>query len=79
MTILASRICITLSLTGCSKLAEPLGLEAGTITNDKISASSEFDVYHAPRLARLNSQIRPWCAASTDVAAYLQVIWVPVL
>ncbi len=69
---------IYLFFTGCSKLAEPLGLESGIITNDRMSASTESDFSHAAILGRLNSH-RPWCSASGDGAAYLQVIWHPIL
>ena len=53
----------------------PLGMESGAITDDMISASSEFTRVYALRavMARLNSNTGSWYAYNSAVGEWIQV------
>ena len=57
---------------------DALGVENGAITDRQVSASSQWDVNHAPRQGRLNFQAVPgkagsWSARANDVNQWLQI------
>ncbi|XP_027046414.1 uncharacterized protein LOC113674139 [Pocillopora damicornis] len=64
-----SWISMRVELFGCTSAlcSTPLGLQNGRIRNSRITASSEYNVYHAARLGRLHLHKRgryvgAWCA-----------------
>ena len=64
-----------LSLQVCSA---PLGMEDYIITSTQISASSQYDSYHAPNQGRLNfkktgSWVGSWSARGNNVHQWFQV------
>ena len=56
----------------------PLGMENGAISDDRISASSQWDDYHGPHRARLNRKLEgnkrgAWSSLNRDIYQWLQV------
>lgn len=56
----------------------PLGLRNGRLRNNKITASSEYNVYHSARLGRLGHHKRgryvgAWCAKHNNKNQWLKV------
>ena len=56
----------------------PMGIEKGRIRNSQITASSDWDKFHAGFLARLNRRksgryIGAWSAAANNYAQWLKV------
>ena len=56
----------------------PLGLQNGRLRNNKITASSEYNGYHAARLGRLGKQkkgryVGAWCAKHNNKNQWLKV------
>ena len=59
---------------------QALGMESGAIADSQITASSEFDVYHSPKRARLHTKeagIRigtgAWASLASNLSQWLQV------
>ena len=59
---------------------QALGMESGAITDSQITASSEFDIYHSPRRARLHTKevghgigTGAWSSLTNDLNQWLQV------
>ena len=54
-------------------------MESGTITDEQISASSQYSIYNAPTNSRLNGQRIPsvkegaWSPATSDTNQWLQI------
>ena len=57
---------------------DAVGMENGAISDGQVSASSQWDVNHAPRQGRLNFQAVPgkagsWSARANDVNQWFQI------
>ena len=62
---------------------QALGMESGAISDSQITASSEYDIHHGPKRARLYTPdwtipgigLGPgaWCRLPTDLSPWLQV------
>ena len=57
-----------------------LGMESGAIADSQITASSEYDIYHSPKRARLHTKeaglaigTGAWASLTNDLNQWLQV------
>ena len=57
-----------------------LGMESGSIADSQITASSEYDIYHSPKRARLHTKeaglaigTGAWASLTSDLNQWLQV------
>ena len=61
-----------------SECQDALGMESSAISDGQVSASSQWDVNHAPKQGRLNFQAVPgkagsWSARANDVNQWFQI------
>ena len=59
---------------------QALGMESGSIADSQITASSEYDIYHSPKRARLHTKeaglaigTGAWASLTSDLNQWLQV------
>ena len=70
---------IIIRIAALSNCDQPLGMEDGRITDSQITASSQFNSFHAPKYARLNfvpsveDVSGGWSAFTNDVNQWIQV------
>ena len=67
-----------LSLRRLPECQDAIGMENGAISDGQVSASSQWDVNHAPKQGRLNFQAVPgkagsWSARANDVNQWFQI------
>ena len=69
----------TVLITAASMCHLPMGMQSGKISNNRITASSSLDKYHAPYLARLHRNIvrgrfsTAWSAAVNNHEQWIKV------
>ena len=52
----------------------PLGIESGSISDDSLSASSEYSAdNHAAKYARLHTESKKWCSKDNEKTPFIQV------
>jgi len=58
---------------------QALGMESGAIANSQLTASSEYDIHHSPKRARLHTREAypygrgAWTSLTNDLSQWLQV------
>ncbi|XP_078352029.1 EGF-like repeat and discoidin I-like domain-containing protein 3 [Oculina patagonica] len=74
-----NHISMRMELYGCFEEMQALGMESGAIKDSQMTASSEFDIYHSPKRARLHTKETSvhargaWSSLTNDFNQWLQV------